>query len=179
MTKKLLLGSTALVGAFALAAPAYADIEVTLSGQVEFGLSAGDEETVDGDNRGYFFFMDSETKIQAEGATDHGLGYSAKVELEVDADAGGSENVNSDEVVLAFWGGFGRAELGREDGAADNMFVGGEDFQAGTGGIDGDSANLALPGATDSGDAAKITYFTPRMGGSASARRQLHAGYRR
>lgn len=165
MTKKLLLGSTALVGAFALAAPAYADIEVTLSGQVEFGASVGDEETVDNDNRGYFFFMDSETKIQAEGESDHGLGYSGKVELEVDADEGGSEDFNADEVVLAFWGDFGRAELGREDGAADNMFVGGEDFQAGTGGIDGDTANLDLVGVTDSGDAAKITYFTPRMGG--------------
>ena len=176
MTKKLLLGSTALVGAYALAAPAYADIEVTLSGQVEFGLSAGDAETVDrnleddddnpvGGDRGYFFFMDSETKIQAEGSNDHGVNYSAKVELETDADGDGGD-VNADETVLAFWGDrWGRAELGREDGAADNMFVGGEDFQAGTGGIDGDTANLDLPGATDSGDAAKITYFTPRMGG--------------
>ncbi|MGI9499262.1 MAG: porin [Geminicoccaceae bacterium] len=165
MTKKLLLGSTALVGAFALATPAFADIEVTLSGQVEFGFSAGDEDAVDSDsNRGYFFFMDSETKIQAEGAADNGVNYSAKVELEVDADEDGGD-VNADEAVLAFWGGFGRVELGREDGAADNMFVGGEDFQAGTGGIDGDPVNLNVPGVADSGDAAKITYFTPRVGG--------------
>ncbi len=165
MTKNLLLGSTALVGAFALAAPAFADVEVVLSGQVEFGASAGDEETIDSDsNRGYFFFMDSETKIQAEGAADNGVNYSAKVELEVDADNDGGD-VNADEAVLAFWGGFGRVELGREDGAADNMFVAGEDFQAGTGGIDGDPANLDLPGVNDSGDAAKITYFTPRVGG--------------
>ncbi|MGI9417195.1 MAG: porin [Geminicoccaceae bacterium] len=163
MSKKLLLGSTALVGAFALATPALADIDVTLSGQVEFGGSAADEETID-DGRGYFFFMDSETNIEAEGAADNGINYSSKVELEVDADGDGGD-VNADEARLAFWGGFGRVELGREDGAADNMFVGGEDFQAGTGGIDGDPANLDLPGVNDTGDAAKVTYFTPRVGG--------------
>lgn len=169
MTKKLLLGSTALVGAIALATPALADIEVTLSGQVEFGTKIGEGNANDDVGKGYFFFMDSETKLQAEGATDSGINYSGKVELETDADI---QNVNADEVVLAFWGGFGRAELGREDGAADNMFVGGEDFQAGTGGIDGDGTNLSLPGAVDSSDAAKVTYFTPRLGGI-----QLGASY--
>ncbi|MEM9441079.1 MAG: porin, partial [Pseudomonadota bacterium] len=163
MSKKLLLSSTAIVGAFALATPALADTEVTLSGQVEFGFSAADEETID-DGRGYFFFMDSETKIEAEGAADNGINYSAKVELETDADGDGGD-VNADETRLAFWGGFGRVELGREDGAADNMFVGGEDFQAGTGGIDGDGQNLNINLVNDSGDAAKITYFTPRVGG--------------
>jgi len=179
MTKNLLLGSTALVGAIAMAAPAFADIEVTLSGQVEFGAEVFDDEA--GSNgRGYFFFMDSETKIQAEGAADNGVNYSAKVELETDADRGAEANdtddddqlddfsdgeVNADEAVLAFWGGFGRVELGREDGAADNMFIGGEDFQAGTGGIDGDGINLNINLVDDSGDAAKITYFSPRLGG--------------
>jgi hypothetical protein len=192
MTKNLLLGSTALVGAIALATPALADIEVTLSGQVEFGTKIGEGNANDQVGKGYFFFMDSETKIQAEGASDSGINYSAKVELETDADrtavvtADGAGNndgvinvgelreaqVNADETVIAFWGGFGRAELGREDGAADNMFVGGEDFQAGTGGIDGDATNLALPGVADSGDAAKVTYFTPRIGGF-----QLGASY--
>ena len=183
MSKELLLSSTALVGAFALVAtavptPAYADIEVTLSGQVEFGASAFDEDADeegegeaedDTSNRGYFFFMDSETKIEAEGAADNGINYAAKVELETDADV---QQVNADEARLAFWGGFGRVEMGREDGAADNMFVGGEDFQAGTGGIDGDGENLNINLVEDSGDAAKITYFTPRVGGF-----QLGASY--
>jgi hypothetical protein len=161
MQKKLLLGSTALIGAFAVATPALADIEVTLSGQVEFRFEVADEETI-ADGRGYYFAMDSETKIEAEGAADNGINYSAKVELETDADI---QNVNSDETRLAFWGGFGRVELGRDDGAADNMFVGGEDFQAGTGGIDGDTDNLNFNPVEDSSDAAKITYFTPRVAG--------------
>ncbi|MGI9435601.1 MAG: porin [Geminicoccaceae bacterium] len=161
MTKQLLLSSTALVGAIALATPALADIEVTLSGQFEFGASFADKETID-NGRGYFFFMDSETVIRAEGASDSGINYAGKVELETDADI---QNVNADETAIYFWGGFGRAELGRDDGAADNMFLAGEDFQAGTGGIDGDGANLDLPSVNDSGDAAKITYFTPRIAG--------------
>jgi len=165
MSKKLLLSSTALVGAIALATPASADIEVTLSGQVEFQFQVADEETID-DGRGYFFDLDNETKIEAEGATDNGINYSGKVEIGLDGTDGDDETlVDVDEVGLAFWGGFGRIELGRDDGAADNMFVGGEDFQAGTGGIDGDAQNLELPGVDDTGDAAKITYFTPRIAG--------------
>lgn len=162
MSKKLLLGSTALVGAFALATPALADIEVTLSGQVEFGVRVHDEEARDESNRGYYIFMDSETKIQAEGAADNGINYSGKVELETDADV---QNLNADETVLAFWGGFGRVELGREDGAEDSMFVAGEDFAAGTGGIDGDLENTTLAVVAGSGDAGKVTYYTPRVGG--------------
>ncbi len=165
MQKKLLLGSTALVGAFALATPALADIEVTLSGQVEFGSKIHDDDARSDSNRGYYFFMDSETKLQAEGAADNGINYSGKVELETDADSGGSETFNSDEVVLAFWGGFGRAELGREDGAEDSMFVAGEDFAAGTGGIDGDLENTTFSVIGNSSDAAKVTYYTPRVGG--------------
>lgn len=175
MIKELLLGSTALAGVFALATataptPALADIEVTLSGQVEFGSSFfeedadsdGGEAEDDASNRGYYFFMDSETKIQAEGAVDNGVNYSAKVELETDADI---QTVNADETVLAFWGGFGRVELGREDGAEDSMFVAGEDFAAGTGGIDGDLENTNFSVIQGSGDAAKVTYYTPRVGG--------------
>ncbi len=169
MTKKLLLGSTAIVGGFVIAAPAFADIEVTLSGQVETGVKIHDEDTLDGDdtsNRGYFMFMDTETKIQAEGAADNGINYSGKVEIDTDGNNdGGTIEVQTDEAVLAFWGGFGRVELGREDGAEDVMYVGGEDFQAGTGGIDGDTENLDLANINDSGDAAKISYFTPRAGG--------------
>lgn len=172
MRKNLLLSSTAIVGAgvmLAMTSPARADIELTLSGQVEFGLTAADEATFDaGSNRGYAFFMDSETNILAEGATDSGINYSAKVELEVDADGqGDSAGANADEVVLSFWGGFGRVELGREDGAADVMNIGGEDFQAGTGGIDGDTRNLATTtnGVVESSDAAKVSYFTPRVAG--------------
>ena len=49
-----------------------------------------------------------------------------------------------DEVNLFFADGFGRVELGRQDGADDVMFVGGADAQSGTGGIDGDTSKLGV-----------------------------------
>ncbi len=170
MRKNLLLSSTAIVGAsamLAMATPARADIEVTLSGNIRAGAIVGTEEAFGvAEGRGYTVFTNSEVKVQADGATDSGINYSGKVEFEADADnQGDSANNSVDESGLAFWGGFGRIEIGREDGAEDGMFVGGEDFQAGTGGIDGDTVNLNTINVTASGDAGKISYFTPRVGG--------------
>ncbi len=172
MRKNLLLSSTAIVGAgvlFTSAQPALADIELTISGQVEFGAVGATEDTlINGESsHSYGYFMDSEINFNADGVTDSGLNYGAKVELEVDVantfrSDGGN---NADEVGLYFSGGWGRIEVGRDDGAEDVMFVGGEDAQAGTGGIDGDTANLTVVAIQDSGDSAKTTYFTPRLAG--------------
>ncbi len=75
-------------------------------------------------------------------------------------------NVTVDEVNLFFSGNFGRVELGQQDGAEDVMFVGAEDAQSGTGGIDGDTSNLAtIINIQNTGDATKATYFTPRIAG--------------
>jgi len=52
------------------------------------------------------------------------------------------------------------------------MFVGGEDAQSGTGGVDGDTNNLATVINVHSGDYTKATYFTPRIAGF-----QLGANY--
>jgi hypothetical protein len=45
------------------------------------------------------------------------------------------------------------------------MGIGGEDAQAGTGGIDGDTANLTTFEITDTGDSTKASYFTARFAG--------------
>ena len=165
MNTKLLLGSTALVSAGVLlagTAPARADIEVKLSGYTEFGakLATDDSLSNNAGDRGYSFFMDNEIHVRANGSTDSGINYGSKIELDV-----GSNNAGVDEAVLTFSGGFGRVELGRDDGAEDVMYVDGEDAQAGTGGIDGDTANLGVVQFVDSSDAAKVTYFTPRFAG--------------
>jgi hypothetical protein len=44
---------------------------------------------------------------------------------------------------LFFSANFGRIELGREDGAEDDMLVDANDTQAGTGGLDGDGRTSA------------------------------------
>jgi len=170
MHHRLLLGSTALVGAgllFAASSPAQAQngIEVRLGGFTEFGGTAATDDTLQsGGDRGYDFFMDNEVIINAEGTSDRGVTYGTKFEIEVSSgDSGG--DVVADEVVIFFSGAFGRIEVGREDGAEGVMFVGGEDAQAGTGGINGDTANLLPLQIQDTSDDAKVTYFTPRVGG--------------
>ena len=52
------------------------------------------------------------------------------------------------------------------------MLAGGEDAQAGTGGVDGDTANLSSIIDLNLGDVTKAMYFTPRIAGF-----QLGVGY--
>jgi hypothetical protein len=170
MHHRLLLGSTALVSAsilFAGATPAEAEIEVVLSGYTEFGgKGATDETLTGGSDRGYTYFMDNEVHIEATGTTDGGTIYGSYLEFEIGSGDATNSDVTVDEVNLFFSGGFGRIEAGQQDGAEDVMFVGGEDAQAGTGGVDGDTANLSsVINVRNSGDDAKLTYFTPRIAG--------------
>jgi outer membrane protein OmpU len=172
MNHRLLLGSTALAGAgmlFANAASAQeTGLQVVLGGFTEFGINAANHDTLDNDNhnRGYAFFMDNEIIVRADGVTDGGIRYGSKIEIEAGSDLDtGPNSVSLDEAGLFFSGGFGRVELGREDGAEDLMFVGAEDAQAGTGGIDGDTQNLGQIQFPDMSDDIKATYFTPRIAG--------------
>ncbi|HLT00718.1 MAG TPA: porin [Geminicoccaceae bacterium] len=173
MQHKLLLGSTALVSAGLLMASAaqaqgVGGIEVVLGGYTEFGVKAATEDTnTDGENdRHYHFFMDNEVFINANGVTDGGVQYGSHLELEVGSGDGNTDNAFVDEIGLFFAGNFGRFELGKEDGAEDVMGIGGEDAQAGTGGIDGDTTNLEpFFEVPDTSDSTKISYFTPRVAG--------------
>jgi outer membrane protein OmpU len=172
MNHRLLLGSTALAGAgmlFANAASAQeTGLQVVLGGFTEFGINAANRDTLanQNHNRGYAFYMDNEIIVRAEGVTDGGIRYGSKIEIEAGSDLDvGPNNVSLDEAGLFFSGGFGRVELGRDDGAEDLMFVGAEDAQAGTGGIDGDTQNLGQVQFPDMGDTIKATYFTPRIAG--------------
>jgi hypothetical protein len=173
MQRKLLLGSTALVSAGLLMSSAQAQemrvggMEVVLGGYTEFGVKAASRNTLkDSDNaKKYLFYMDNEVFVNAQGATESGILYGSHLELEVGSGDGNSDNAFVDEVGLYFSGNFGRVELGQEDGAEDVMAIGGQDAQAGTGGIDGDTANLDQPELIDTGDDTKATYFTPRLAG--------------
>jgi outer membrane protein OmpU len=175
MNNRLLLGSTALVGAgvlFAGAVPAEAQnpspITVTLSGYTEVGVRAATDETnVNGiPDKGYNGYMDTEVHIQAIGKTDGGVTYGSYVAMDLYQNENvDNSGVNTDEANLFFSGGFGRIELGRQDGAEDVMFVGAEDAQSGTGGIDGDTTNLPSVYHISNGDSAKAIYYTPRFGG--------------
>jgi outer membrane protein OmpU len=173
MHHRLLLGSTALVGAgmlFTSAASAQevGGIEVVLGGFTEFGINAATDDTLDNDNhsQNYAFYMDNEIILTATGVTDGGIRYGSKVEVEVGSDLDTGPNaVSLDEAGLFFSGGFGRVELGRDDGAEDLILVDQNDAQAGTGGLDGDTQNLGQVDFDDMSDDIKATYFTPRIAG--------------
>jgi outer membrane protein OmpU len=180
MNYKLLLSSTALASAgilFAGSASAQ-DFEVSLQGYTEFQVQgATNDALTGGDDRGFGFFMDNEVHVLASGTADNGVEYGSIVELEVGSGVG-DDDAFVDEVMLFFSGAFGRVELGQEDGVEDVMHVDASNIAAGTGGIDGDLPNLPSVGGTagyevtDTSDATKAQYFTPRVGGF-----QLGAGY--
>jgi hypothetical protein len=176
MQHKLLLGSSALVSAGLLISGSaeaqetrVGGIEVVLGGYTEWGAKYANRDTLENaeNTAQYTFFMDNEVFVNANGATENGILYGSKIELEAASGDGNTFDATIDEVALFFSGNFGRLELGKEDGAEDVMMVNGNDAQAGTGGLDGDTANL-LPFANeipDTGDDNKATYFTPRIAG--------------
>jgi outer membrane protein OmpU len=171
--KRILLGTSALAGVALFASAASAQVTVRLGGFVNFEAGflsddlqdsfeqlIGDEE--DDDSDGFDFRNDTEVHVRADGKADNGLLYGVKIEI----DSSGT-SLNYDEANLYIAGGWGRLELGDEDGASDTLTV----FApvVGIGQIDGDFADFGAPDVlikpVDSGDATKATYYTPRFAG--------------
>lgn len=183
--KKVLLGTTALIGALGFASVAAADApRVTVGGFIDF-QAAHVSEDLDGGRRDYGFRNDTEVHFRVDGRTDAGLGYGAVVELEADvtADTTGS-GLNSDRTYIYLDGDWGRFELGSNSDAASALKVDASTLARATGGIDGDWFRFAVapaagfivrpdlpvshggvltPGATE--NATKITYYSPRFSG--------------
>ena len=181
--KRQLLLSTAIVSgaALLLAGPAVAGsaqtgtLDLTIGGSFDFQAGIGDDDVADSasgkiNNRGYDFVTDTEIHFTFQGTTDNGLTFGARVELEVDTNASGG---NSDEVNGFISGDFGRIEMGDQDGAEHRMIYDAGRTQSGVGGIDGDvdrwfsntATSKSFPDITDSSDATKLTYFSPRFSG--------------
>ena len=147
----------------------------------------------------YFGVDEAELALNVDGATDNGLKYGFKIEIQVNTDDG----TVADEARIELSGSWGTLQLGDEDGAEDIMNFGGENLMGATGGFDGDQddylilctpdgdecvgsriaaaftfpgppiymhfSNVAAPSyptiAGDSGDATKISYYSPRFSG--------------
>jgi hypothetical protein len=89
-------------------------LEVVLGGSTEFGINAASRDTlVDVPNRNYTFFMDNLIFLNADGATESGILYGSKIELEVGSGDGTIVDPEVDEVGLYVSGDFGRIELGQ------------------------------------------------------------------
>ncbi len=179
--RKLLLASTALVGASMLAAPAMAgtptvgdDFSVSIGGNLRFSLLIYDQDRSSGRGQGYLLKSgESEVSFKARGTAENGLNYGFDLEIQTQT----NDTTNADETWMFIDGGdaWGRVELGDQDDAADRMHVAGEDaMDAGRGGYNGavgDVFNfgsggiMKSPSLSPSSDATKIIYFTPRFGG--------------
>jgi len=184
--RKLLLGTTAIIGALALSQPAKAQagapLTVTLGGAFQFNAGYVNED-IDQDRREFAGEYDASVLLGAEGKASENLVYGVKLQLlpdQNDADA-------SDEYYGYVSGTWGRVELGAVDGAADRLTVfAPSDF--GTGGFAGEYTDFItttnavgttfffnginsiagiddLYKAFDSDDQLKVTYFSPRFAG--------------
>lgn len=186
--KKILLGTTALIGAALLASAASAESpKVTVGGFADFQAGFASDD-LDAGQRGYGFRNDTEVHFSIDGVADSGLKYGAEIDLEADvtADADG-EGVNASRTYLYLEGGWGRFELGSNTGAEGALKVDASSIARATGGIDGDFTYFSngRPGSNfistpdlpvayglkvDEGDEStdnnnKITYYTPRWSG--------------
>jgi len=168
---KVLLGTTALIGAALLAGPAQAQLEVTVGGYTAFQAGYFDNEAANSSDRD--FQSEAQLTVNADGTADNGLQYGAKVVLETST----SDDANADETSIYLAGTWGRVELGDDDGASE---LGVTAPTVGIGQINGsydDFVTAADRGHTlndrgdanfkplDSDDSTKITYYTPSFSG--------------
>lgn len=136
--KKILLGTTGLIGAALLSAAANAETpKVTLGGFADFqaGYTSDDADT---NLRGTAFRNDNEVSVKVDGKTDGGLGYGAEIDLEADttADANG-QGTNASRTFTYLEGSWGRFEMGDNKSVAATMRVDASSIAVATGGIDG------------------------------------------
>jgi len=190
--KKILLGSTILVGAAALfsgAAFAAETPKVTLGGTSEFQVGHTSEDA-DAGERSSAFRSDNLITVRVDGKTNGGLGYGAGVDLHADTSADADSSYTSggtarQTFVYVEGNAWGRVEAGSKVGADATMKVDASSIARATGGIDGDWTYFVTPttgsiiatpdlynnyGATQFGDRSrendnKVSYYTPRFAG--------------
>jgi len=193
--KKLLLTSTALVAAIALAPAAMAGAKPKLSLGGYFDISMGvplglDDPAAGGPFEHSAVDIHSESEVHFNGSVklDNGISISVRWELEGDGDGRPGPNVDIlDEVYARIKGSFGQIEIGSLDNAASRMLTGfagswptavGQNltFDANewtNGGLPAGGFGTVRDGRINQGgDAEKINYYTPRMNGF-----QLGASY--
>src|ERR1043165_828103 len=111
--KKLLLVSTALVGVAMMSAPASAAVKLGLGGYFStYGVYADNNDPAGASLRTFDWRADRELFALGSTTLDNGLTVGVNYEM----DLGGA--VLTDEAYLYFQGGWGRVNVGAEDGAA-------------------------------------------------------------
>ena len=177
--KKILLGTSALIGAATLlAGAAFAeDPKVTVGGFSTFEAGYTNSQ-FSGGLSDRSFRNDNEIHFNVAGKTDAGRGYGAELDLNADIDGGNALAGSTNSGVVAHrtygwlqgdqWGHF---EFGSNDGAARTLKVDASNIARATGGIDGDfayfanvnTANGASNGAFSSASASGAFITAPRL----------------
>lgn len=178
--RKILLSSTSLLAAATIASYASAT-EISASGSFDWKYknTASNVAASDGTSMG----VDNEVVISFSNKTDSGLTVSGRYDM--DADAG-----SMDESSITVSGGFGSLTMGLNDGAADAFGVHEQDLindethltrfsptafadalSTTTTGVMTNAGEVSV-----SGDANKITYMTPAMGGFKAGYSMADAG---
>lgn len=136
--KKILLGTTGLVGAALLATAASADTpKVTLGGFSDFqaGYTNDDKDT---GVRSTGFRNDNTVTVKVDGKTSGGLGYGAEIDLQADATADvNNQGLNASRTFTYLEGNFGRVELGSNKSVAATQRIDASTIAVATGGING------------------------------------------
>jgi len=163
--KKILLGTSALIGAATLlAGAAFAeDPKVTIGGfsTFEAGFSKSDET---GSQHQVSFRNANEVHFNIAGKTDAGLGYGAEIDLQADIDGSqtsGSGSTNSGLNARRTYGylqgdQWGHVEYGSNDSAARNLKVDASNIARATGGIDGDWSVFSDVNVASAGNAGSF-----------------------
>lgn len=168
---RYLLATTAL--ACFMAVPAQAEMTVKVGGYTAVQAALFDNDTANGSTRD--FLSESEVHVKVTNTADNGLEYGAYIELQTST----SDTVKADEANLFLQAGWGRLELGDQDGAGSVMTVYAP--YVGAGQVAGSYMDFVPaadrgyrpsegPGdpffkALDTSDATKITYYTPKFSG--------------
>lgn len=179
--KKILLCSAALVGVAFAAAPAMAQVDVTVGGHTKNYMGYLDQDTTaSNEERNVDMLRESEIHFNAEGTADNGLTYGFHVESEVD----GGDSFAVEESYLYLASNLGRVNLGSEDGANYLLQVAAPSADANVDGLRQyiQPVNYSLsgtPAAYDTivtgdgldydnsltGTAEKVTYLSPNWNG--------------
>jgi outer membrane protein OmpU len=143
--KKILLGTTTLIGAASLfAGAAFAETpKVTVGGYANFevGMISDDLDT---DQRGHAFRNDTQVAFKIDGKNDSGLGYGGEISLLADT----TEDVlgrgaNASKTMVYVDGMWGRFEMGSNVGVDGTMKIDAATISRATGGINGDWSYFA------------------------------------
>ncbi|NNE86286.1 MAG: porin [Alphaproteobacteria bacterium] len=147
------------------------DLAVKLSGFAQVNLAVANQDVSAGFGRGYWVKVDGAAiQFDASATADNGLHYGLRLDVLAYADA----NTNADEVFAFLNTAWGRVELGDQDDAGVRMHVEADNVMVGRRGFSGDAPEifqfgsggaLSTPILTQTGDAKKIIYFTPRVEG--------------